>query len=129
VNRLFETIHRTEFPEEGFETASGLHAADVYETPDEIILQIELPALRLEDVKLESLDETSRLRTPARAIRVAPRDFVRMERIYGSFSREFAVPPQWIHRRSGAALGQSASGSWLKSNRSQAIPVEPRRLR
>ena len=132
VNRLFEeTIHRTEFPEEGFETALWSPAADVYETPDEIILQIELPGVRLDDVKLESLDGKLRVSGHRRVDQgVAPRDFVRMERIYGSFSREFAVPaavdPSAIKAALRAGVLRVVAS---KSNRSQAIPVEPRRLR
>src|SRR5215831_8632926 len=133
MNRLFEeTIHRTEFPDDdSLEAALWSPAADVYETPDEIILQIELPGVRLEDVRLESLDGKLRVSGHRRVDQgVAPRNFVRMERIYGSFSREFAVP---------AAVDPSAIKATLragvlrvvasKSDRSQAIPVEPRKLR
>jgi HSP20 family molecular chaperone IbpA len=60
MNRLFEeTIHRTEFPDEGVETALWSPAADVYETPEEIILQVELPGVRLSDVRLEALEASS----------------------------------------------------------------------
>ena len=94
MNRLFEeTIHRTEFPDEGVETALWSPAADVYETPEEIILQIELPGVRLTDVRLEALDGKLRVSGHRRtAGDVEPRHFVRMERIYGNFSREFTIP-------------------------------------
>ena len=46
--------------------------------------------MRLEDVRLESLDGKLRVSGHRRADDgVEPRHFVRMERIYGSFSREF----------------------------------------
>jgi len=55
MNRLFEdTIHRTEFPDEGVDTALWSPAADVFENADEIILQIEIPGVVLGDVRLES---------------------------------------------------------------------------
>ena len=94
MNRLFEdTIHRTEFPDEGVETALWSPAADVYETPEEIILQVELPGVRLSDVRLEALDGKLRICGHRRADpEVEPRHFVRMERIYGEFSREFVIP-------------------------------------
>jgi HSP20 family protein len=94
MNRLFEeTIHRTEFPDEGVETALWSPAADVYETPEEIILQVELPGVRLSDVKLEALDGKLRVSGHRREDPEAqPRHFVRMERIYGNFSREFVIP-------------------------------------
>jgi HSP20 family protein len=94
MNRLFEeTIHRTEFPDEGVETALWSPAADVYETPEEIVLQVELPGVRLSDVKLEALDGRLRVAGHRRTdSHVEPRHFVRMERIYGNFSREFVIP-------------------------------------
>jgi HSP20 family protein len=94
VNRLFEeTIHRTELPDEGLDTAIWSPAADVYESTDEIVLNIELPGVRLEDVRLESLDGVLRVSGQRRPDDSRePREFVRMERIFGNFSREFPVP-------------------------------------
>jgi HSP20 family protein len=94
MNRLFEeTIHRSEFPEEGLEAALWSPAADVFETAEEVVLQIELPGVLLSDVRLEALDGRIRVsghRRPQTGIE--PKNFVRMERIYGAFSRDFAVP-------------------------------------
>jgi HSP20 family protein len=94
MNRLFEeTIHRTEFPDEGVETALWSPAADVYESPEEIILQVELPGVRLSDVRLEALEGKIRVSGHRRGNpEVEPKNVVRMERIYGNFSREFVIP-------------------------------------
>jgi HSP20 family protein len=94
MNRLFEeTIHRTEFPDEGVETALWSPAADVFETPEQIIVQVELPGVRLSDVRLEALEGKLRVSGHRRANPdVEPKHFVRMERIYGDFSREFVIP-------------------------------------
>jgi HSP20 family protein len=132
MNRLFEeTIHRTEFPDEGLSTALWSPAADVYETPDEIILHIELPGVRLEDVRLESVEGKLRVsghRRPDNG--VEPKNFVRMERIYGSFSREFAVPasldPGQIKATLRAGVLKIVAA---KSDRGQAIPVEAKKAR
>jgi HSP20 family protein len=132
MNRLFEeTIHRTEFPDEGLSTALWSPAADVYETPEEIILHIELPGVRLEDVRLESVEGKLRVsghRRPDNG--VEPKNFVRMERIYGSFSREFAVPasldPGQIKATLRAGVLKIVAA---KSDRGQAIPVESKKAR
>jgi HSP20 family protein len=132
VNRLFEeTIHRTEFPEEGLDTALWSPAADAYETPEELILNIELPGVRLEDVRLESLDGKLRVSGHRRADNGAePRHFMRMERIYGSFSREFSVPasldPAMIKATLRAGVLRIVGA---KADRGQPIPVEPRKAR
>ncbi len=132
MNRLFEeTIHRTEFPDEGLGTALWSPAADVYETPEEIILHIELPGVKLEDVRLEALDGKLRItghRRPENGIE--PKNFVRMERIYGSFSREFAVPASLDPGQIKATLRSGVLKIVAQKNdRAQSIPVEPRRPR
>src|SRR5262249_15355549 len=132
MNRLFEeTIHRTEFPEEGLDSALWSPAADVYETPEEIILQIELPGVQLEDVRLEALDGKVRVSGNRRVDpRAEPRHFVRMERIYGSFSRRFSVAatvdPAAIKATLRAGVLRVVAP---KSDKGQEIPVEPRRVR
>ena len=128
VNRLFEeTIHRTEFPDDGLDAALWSPAADVYETPEEIILNIELPGVRLDDVRLEALDGKLRVSGHRKANGAEPRHFVRMERIYGTFSRDFPVP---------ASLDPGAIKATLragvlrvvapKAEKGQTIPVERR---
>jgi HSP20 family protein len=132
VNRLFEeTMHRSEFPEEGVEAALWSPAADVYETPDEIVLQVELPGIVLEDVRLESLDGKLRVSGHRRAdAGVEPRHFIRMERIYGNFTREFAVPSSIDPSRIRATLRAGVLRVVAsKSDRGQAIPVETKRPR
>ena len=132
MNRLFEeTIHRTEFPDEGLDAALWSPAADVYETPDEVILSVELPGVSLEDVHLEALDGKLRVSGVRRAEEgVPPRQFVRMERIYGSFSREFPVPASLDPTRIKASLrGGVLRVQAPKADRGQPIPVEPRKAR
>jgi len=132
VNRLFEeTIHRTEFPDEGMDSALWSPAADVFETQEEIILNIELPGVRLDDVRLESLDGKLRVSGHRKAYgSVEPRHFVRMERIYGNFSREFPVPatldPALIKATLRAGILRVVAP---KSDQGQPIPVEPRKPR
>ena len=130
VNRLFEeTIHRTEFPDEGLDTALWSPAADVYESTEEIVLNIELPGVRLEDVRLESLDGKLRVSGHRKADGEAqPRHFVRMERTYGSFSREFPVPPSLDSSLIKATLRAGVLRVVApKADRGQPIAVESRK--
>jgi HSP20 family protein len=106
MNRLFEeSIHRTEFSDEDFDAALWSPAADVYETSEEVVLSVELPGVRLEDVHLEEVDgklRVSGVRRPDEGIE--PRQFVRIERIYGSFTRDFPVPASIDSSRIEATL-------------------------
>ena len=132
MNRLFEeTIHRTEFPDEGLDAALWSPAADVYETPDEVILSVELPGVQLNDVHLEALDGKLRVSGVRRAEEGVPaRQFVRMERIYGSFSRDFSVPATIDSSRIKATLKAGILRVTApKLDRPQPIPVEVRKPR
>jgi HSP20 family protein len=132
MNRLFEeTINRSEFADEGLDAALWSPAADVYETADEVVLFVELPGVRLEDVHLEAFDGKLRVSGVRRADQgVEPRQFIRMERIYGSFSRDFAVPasidPSKIKATLKAGILRVVAP---KTERSQPIPVETRKTR
>lgn len=127
MNRLFEeTIHRTEFPDEGLDAALWSPAADVYETPEEVILSVELPGVRLEDVHLEALDGKLRVSGVRRSDEgVAAQHFVRMERIYGNFSRDFSVPATIDFSRIKATLKAGILRVVApKTDRTLPIPVE-----
>ena len=132
VNRLFEeTIHRSEFPDEGIDAALWSPSADVFESSGEIVLNIELPGVRLEDVRLEALDGKIRVSGHRRADEgMEPRHFVRMERIYGNFSRDFPVPvsldPSMIKASLRAGVLRVVAP---KADHGQAIPVESRKVR
>ena len=130
MNRLFEdTIHRTEFPDEGMETALWSPAADVFENAEEITLQIEIPGVRLDDVRLESVDGKLKVSGHRRTDPgVEPRHFVRMERIYGRFSREFPVPASIDPTAIKATLRNGVLKIVAsKVEKRQAIPVDARK--
>ena len=130
MNRLFEdTIHRTEFPDEGMETALWSPAADVFENAEEITLQIEIPGVRLDDVRLESVDGKLKISGHRRTDPgVEPRHFVRMERIYGRFSREFPVPASIDPTAIKATLRNGVLKIVAsKVEKRQAIPVDAKK--
>ena len=127
MNRLFEeTIHRTEFPDEGLDAALWSPAADVYETLDEVVMAVELPGVRLEDVHLEALDGKLRVSGVRRSDeKIEPRQFVRMERIYGNFSRDLPVPASIDSSRIKATLKAGILRVVApKTERTQPIAVE-----
>ncbi|HEX9689369.1 MAG TPA: Hsp20/alpha crystallin family protein [Thermoanaerobaculia bacterium] len=132
MNRLFEeTIQRTEFPDEGLDAALWSPAADVYETPEEVVVSVELPGVHLEDVHLEALDGKLRVSGVRRADEnLEPRQFVRMERIYGNFSRDFAVPASIDSSRIAATLKSGILRVVApKIEQSKSISVETRKSR
>ena len=132
MNRLFEeTINRSEFADEGLDAALWSPAADVYETTDEVVLFVELPGVRLEDVHLEAFDGKLRVSGIRRADQgIEPRQFIRMERIYGNFSRDFAVPATIDPSRIKATLKAGILRVVApKTDRAHPVPVETRKAR
>jgi HSP20 family protein len=91
MNRLFEeSLSRGRLPEEAFSSGSWMPLADVYETPDGFVVQVELPGLRSEDVEVQVDADGLVLRGERRTASPArPDAFHRMERSYGAFVRSF----------------------------------------
>ncbi len=106
MNRLFEeTLYRREFLEAPGEPSPTLWspAADAYETAGEYVFQVEIPGVALSDVKLEV--EGGKLRIAGTRPEVdSSSHFLRMERIYGEFVREFEIPSGIDRDRISAAL-------------------------
>ena len=90
MSRLFdERLSQVAEDETAFQPTTFAPPADVYETPEAYVVEIEVPGVRLEELKLQIVNglltvrgERSMPREPAR-----PEIFLRMERTYGAFSR------------------------------------------
>jgi HSP20 family protein len=94
MNRLFEeTLYRREFLEAPAERSATFWspAVDAYESAREYVFQVEIPGVALSEVKLEV--EGGKLRISGTRPEVdSSSHFLRMERIYGEFVREFEIP-------------------------------------
>jgi len=94
MNRLFEeTLYRREFLEAPAERSAAFWspAADAYESAGEYVFQVEIPGVTLSEVKLEVEDGKLRI-SGTRPEVDSSSHFLRMERIYGEFVREFEIP-------------------------------------
>jgi len=93
INRIFnESFGRSR----DFEDEVGLYdwrpPVDIYETREGIVLQIELPGVKKDDVSVEVKDNVltikgERLLDPA----IKDEDYYRKERSFGKFSRSFSL--------------------------------------
>jgi HSP20 family protein len=106
MNRLFEEVlYRREFPDGTDERAASrwAPAADAFEASREYVFRVEIPGVSLSDVKLEV--EGARLRLSGTRPEVDPASrFLRMERVYGDFDREFEIPHDIDADRISASL-------------------------
>jgi HSP20 family protein len=75
--------------------APWMPATDVYETERKVVVTVELPGIKAEDVEVSVEDSTLSI-SGAREFsdEVKQEHYHRVERRYGSFSRAIALPPQ-----------------------------------
>jgi len=94
VRRLFqELIHQSWGGQGSSETHNWQPHVDMCETSEEIIVEVELPGVRREDVRIEIegnfLHITGERRTTAER---QERNYYRLERRYGRFARQLRLP-------------------------------------
>ena len=93
VRRLFqELIHQPWGGQGSPETGNWQPRVDMCETPEEIIVEVELPGVQREDVRIEIegdiLHITGERRTTAER---QERNYYRLERHYGRFARQLRL--------------------------------------
>jgi len=94
MNRLFEqTLDHSRGEREGMVAGAWAPAVDIYETPDSIVLQAELPGLSKEDIDIQVRDSVLILKGERRSEKeVKEGNYLRVERAYGGFQRAFTLP-------------------------------------
>lgn len=94
MNRIFEqTLSRFRGDREGLIAGAWAPAVDIYETPDAVVLKAELPGLSANDIDIQVRDNVLTLKGERRLEKeVKEENYLRMERVYGSFQRAFALP-------------------------------------
>lgn len=94
MNRLFGELYGRRSDEDIFNRGEWMPPVDIYQTGDkELVLKIELPGLKREEIDLRVEDKTLTIRGERkRESEVKEEQYHRVERSYGSFSRSFALP-------------------------------------
>ena len=91
INRLFEaSLSRRGLDELAF-SGTWIPPADVYETADAFVLEIELAGLDQDDIEIAVDGDTLTVRGQRRLAGTPPESFHRMERSYGPFGRSFQL--------------------------------------
>jgi len=95
MNRLFEaSLTRERLDEIGLPAPGWSPAADVYETADSFLIEVELAGLDKDDVELHVQGDELTVRGQREMKGARPDCFHRMERRHGPFSRTFALPAE-----------------------------------
>jgi HSP20 family protein len=92
MNRLFDSAFR---PGDSTGTTAWVPPADIYETQNELIVNLDLPGVdaKTVDVSVENNVLTIRGERPFDA-KQSRENFHRLERFYGAFARSFALSMQ-----------------------------------
>ena len=95
MDRLFnEALGRGWGGEEGLARGVWIPPVDVYETPESIVLKADLPDVNKDEVDISIENNTLTIKGERKVEReVNEKDFYRMGRSHGSFSRSFTLPP------------------------------------
>lgn len=98
MNRILEeALRRGNLGGEEREPGRWVPSCDVFETPEAFCLHVELPGVSQSEVDLSIVGD----RLVIRGTRSAPDEasceaFLRMERMYGPFRREFTLPAGYL---------------------------------
>jgi HSP20 family protein len=93
VRRLFQEMIHQPWGRSVSEPSGWQPCCDVAETDEAIIVEVELPGMERKDVRVEVEGETLRITGERRAtVERQDRQYYRMERSYGHFSRQLRLP-------------------------------------
>jgi len=101
--RRFEDFFRRPFPFFGPpwwprlrapEMEEVVPSVDMFREGDDVVVKVELPGLKKEEVEVNLTEDTLTISGEKKKERkVEKKDYYRMERSYGSFSRSVSLPP------------------------------------
>jgi len=89
VNRVFEESMRPEDRREQSPARAWAPLVDIYETPAEIVVEADLAGVKQDDIEIQVMGDTLTLRGERKD--TEGRNYVRVERPYGPFSRSFTI--------------------------------------
>src|SRR5580765_3841999 len=93
VNSLFQDYGRST-QDELTTSGSFIPAVDVYEDEHKVVLKLEVPGVKQEDLDVQVENQTLTVRGQRTFEKEEKEEnFQRIERRYGSFSRSFSLPP------------------------------------
>jgi HSP20 family protein len=93
VNSLFQDLGALAAEPEAVAAAGFVPAVDIYENGEKVVLKLELPGMKKEDVDVRIENQTLTVRGERKfESEEKEENFHRIERRYGSFFRSFSLP-------------------------------------
>ncbi len=113
IERRFEEFFRHPFPMMGapwwprwMERAEEVSpTVDIYEEGGDVVLKAEIPGMKKEDIHVDITDKTVTISGEKRKEeKIERKDYVHLERSYGSFARTFQLPSEVVTEKARAAF-------------------------
>ncbi len=93
LNSIFNELPRFSGESENLMTGSFMPAVDVYEDPHKVVLKLEVPGIKQEDLDIRVENQTLIVKGERKLEKDEKEEnFQRIERSYGSFVRSFTLP-------------------------------------
>ena len=93
INRLFDRfLGRPQSNGGGRERQTWVPVVDMYETNDDLIVDVELPGVREKDVSLSITGDVLTVKGERELPELGDNNYVQMERVYGKFQRSLRLP-------------------------------------
>lgn len=93
MNSLFQDYSRAQGEGEAMTTANFVPPVDVYEDEHKVVLKLEVPGIKQEDLSIQMENNTLSIKGERRFEQEEKEEnFQRIERRYGSFYRAFTLP-------------------------------------
>jgi HSP20 family protein len=93
LNSIFNDFARPEGEQESLAMGSFVPPVDVYEDAHQLVLKLEVPGIRQEDLDVQLENQTLTVKGQRKFEKEEKEEnFHRIERRYGSFSRSFTLP-------------------------------------
>ena len=108
INRVFgDRSQRPGTADEGLTAGPWTPQVDVYETNESIVLKADLPGMSQNDVEISVEGNTLTVKGERKFEKeVSEKEYYRMERSYGTFTRSFTLPPTVDSDKIDAAFSQ-----------------------
>ncbi|MCU0287904.1 MAG: Hsp20/alpha crystallin family protein [Acidobacteria bacterium] len=127
INRLFEQDYLGEGREQPMASNCWVPLTDIYETKDDYVFKVELPGIAKEDVKVEVNGDTLNINGERKEDKDVKHDqYHRLERVCGSFMRNFQLPKNADGQKMSATIKEGILELHIpkrEESKPKAIPI------
>lgn len=93
MSRMFDSFFNAPMRRRGEDVSEWLPDVDIVEDKDKIDVQVDLPGMQKEDVKVSVEDDTLTIRGERKSFKEEKdKNYLQVERTYGKFTRSFSLP-------------------------------------